>query len=192
MSAREIQPVGVMAIDPGTTTGVAWGVYDPHEEDMASIIATGEMTGCAEFAGSEPWVAAQCVEAWRDFELLTRVKLGVEVHTLVIEDFILRVGKGMSSAREGLSPVRITSLIEGLLMERHCGTAAPLGEQPWELVRELSMPTIVYQQPSSAKSFANRDRLERWGLWEVGARHARDAWRHVALYLAEVGRNGPK
>ncbi len=176
--------IAVMAVDPGGTSGVAWGVYDLNAGSVPDIIASGQMTGCAEVTGAEEWQAAKIVEQWKDFEMFARIKLDAAGCILVFEDFILRVGRG-SSDRAGLSPVRITSLVYGLLMSHHVGTAAPWGMDAWQSALESQMIPWKLQQPSSAKNFATKERLKRWGLWEVGARHARDAWRHVALALAE-------
>lgn len=175
--------VAVMAVDPGGTTGVAWGVYDLAGGAIPDILAAGEMTGSAQVTGAEEWQAAKIVEHWVDFEMFARHKFGAEP-LLVFEDFILRVGHG-SSERSGLSPVRITSLVYGLLLGHHVGTAAPWGEDAWEAARRSQMIPWKLQQPSAAKSFATKDRLKRWGLWTVGQQHARDAWRHLALALAE-------
>jgi hypothetical protein len=180
---RQPRWVAVMAVDPGGTTGVAWGVYDLSHKSIADMLAAGEMTGCAQVTGAEEWQAAKIVEHWVDFEMFARHKYGADP-LLVFEDFILRVGKG-SSERAGLSPVRITSLVYGLLLGHHVGTAAPWGEDAWEAARRSQMIPWKLQQPSAAKSFATKDRLKRWGLWQVGMQHARDAWRHVALALAE-------
>lgn len=176
--------VAVMAVDPGQTSGLAWGVFDLAQPGIKEVIESGVMMGCGEATGSEEWQAAKIVEVWRDFEMFSRITHDCPRSLLVFEDFILRIGKG-SSDRAGLSPVRITSLVYGLLLGHHCGTAAPYGEEAWEASRAAEMIPWKLQQPSAAKSFATKGRLERWGLWKRGMRHARDAWRHVALALAE-------
>lgn len=189
--------VAIMTVDPGGTTGVAWGLYDVEGESVGDILSGGLMTGCGQVTGSEEWQASHICELWRDFEMFARIKHDCNEHVLVFEDFVLRVGSG-SSDRVGLAPVRITSLVYGMLLARHVGTVAPLGEGGWELSRAADMIPWKLQQVSAAKSFATKDRLTRWGLWKPGMQHARDAWRHVALCIAEyekwaesVGRYGP-
>jgi len=45
------------------------------------------------------------------------------------------------------------------------------------------------QSPASAKRFMTNERLHNLGWWRPGEDHARDALRHLGLYLAEVCNN---
>lgn len=42
---------------------------------------------------------------------------------------------------------------------------------------------IRYQMASEAKGFCTDDKLKRWGMWQKGMRHSRDAVRHGCYYL---------
>lgn len=82
---------------------------------------------------------------------------------VVVEDFILRPTG--NARRSGLSPVRITARLETLCAARGL-------DVEW-----------VYQQASAAKGVVTDTRLRDLGLWVRGQVHARDALRHLVLYL---------
>lgn len=50
---------------------------------------------------------------------------------------------------------------------------------------------FLLQMPSSAKTFATDERLKDAGLYIVGQDHARDAARHLLLYLTQKGLYAP-
>lgn len=173
-----------MAIDPGETTGLAWGLFDLDAGDeVADVLIAGSGLGSGQVRGKgrrgERWAAANIVEMWRE-----HISVSGDVQAVVcIEDFLLRPGKATAD-RAMLSPVRLTGLVEGILLGEVGGPGVGYGRRRWEADVIERGPEIVYQQPSAAKRFGNDDRLRRWGLWTVGERHSRDAWRHVALWLA--------
>lgn len=173
--------LGLMAVDPGGTTGLAWGIFDTDGDGIADMLASGVSVGSAEATGSEQWQAARIVDHWLEFrDLCSGLSYPCE---LVIEDFVLRPGRATAD-RAQLAPVRVTSLIEGMLCNHDLGKDTGHGEETWNYLREWIVTKIVIQQVSAAKSFATKDRMQRWGIWQVGMRHSRDAWRHIALRLA--------
>lgn len=82
---------------------------------------------------------------------------------IVVEDFILRAGR-QEKSRDLLSPVRITAKIEHHL---------------WLSERKMHL-----QQPSLAKRL-NNERLKAMNVYtsKGGMQHARDADRHVLMFL---------
>lgn len=83
---------------------------------------------------------------------------------IVVEDFILRQNR-QEMSRDLLSPVRITAKLEHEL---------------WKRRRKMWLQT-----PAQAKSLVTDERLKHWGTYtsEGGLQHARDADRHVLLFL---------
>lgn len=86
---------------------------------------------------------------------------------IVVEDFILRPER-QEKSRELLSPVRITAKLESHL---------------WFTGRHMFL-----QSASQAKSTVTDGRLRLWGCYTKigGLAHARDADRHVLLFLRRV------
>ena len=180
------RPIGFLSIDPGVTTGLAWGVFDLGAESVGEALLNGSKTGFAEATGSEQWQVSSIVGMWEELEAYCKSE-GIPCE-IIIEDFILRPGRA-SADRAQLAPVRITAMLEGLLLGREVGLVAGLGAEAFREITGTAMPPIVKQQVSAAKGFATRERLERWGCWKVAMRHSRDAWRHIALRIATLSRD---
>lgn len=153
-----MKKIGIFAMDPGTTTGLAYGIVSigPSEEMFKKNPFKVEQVDCLDEQAGARIIADK-------FMQFTEKCNGKASHCeFVYEDFILRAGKGHSSARSGLSPVRVTALIQGML-----------DEHEWI--------QWVAQQPADAKARWTNDRLKKSGLWTVGLEHGRDATRHAAL-----------
>ncbi len=164
--------VGIFAMDPGRTTGLAVGTptlrgstqeifdRDPLEvfqidcNDQTVHPTLAEREGSAEIAREYLAITAEWVID------------GVEPSKIffVYEDFILN-RQDPSYDREGISPVRVTSLVMGLLYKYNV---------MW-----------VPQQPSDAKSRWTNDRLRRANLWTPRLEHGRDATKHAALWVVK-------
>lgn len=169
----------VMAVDPGVTTGLAYGIID-HMAD----VATPEL-----IAGNAEGLTVE--QVWEKDE----VKSGIEIATLfmrereyclsvkrprcykvvlVIEDFLLR-GRVGSTKREGLAPVRVTAAIHAALMMKKI----PFNDGTTFVTRRL---------PSEAMTYATNPRLKDWGIYPatVGKEHGRDAARHWCTQVAKM------
>lgn len=107
------------------------------------------------------------IEIMQRHELSSKVSGGrvSQVTDLVIEDFILRE---RTKQRNLLAPVRLTA---GLVQE---------------VLRSDKLIGITLQSASDAKSVVTDERLKALGLWQVGQQHARDAIRHLALFLRRL------
>lgn len=141
----------VLALDPGGTTG--WSVFGVHPDALSGDPAIGVVNNvefwCAgQFEGDENSQADEIVELIEHWPSAR----------LVIEDFILRK---QSQARELLSPVRITSVLEWAVRPRY----------------------FIKQQPSLAMTTITDDRQKAMGFWVPGQQHARDAIKHNLTFL---------
>lgn len=171
LSKRDLsKPFGLFAIDPGTTTGVAYcpepieligsvkEIFGRHKlvvDHMQCPLAddgTNELAGALEIAD----LFLGLRNDW-----IKRYKIPGQNIFFIYEDFILRPGKNHSSDRSGLSPVRIVAHIQGALSNKSVN--------------------YLPQQPALAKGSFTNERLRRFGLWTVGKEHGRDATRHLAL-----------
>lgn len=48
---------------------------------------------------------------------------------------------------------------------------------------EMQNLPVTYQMASAAKGFCKDDKLKRWGFYEEGLKHSRDAIRHACYFL---------
>lgn len=82
-----------------------------------------------------------------------------------------------------------TVVCERFVITTQTGKKSPA---PWSLeiiglLRAVCAHTnvrFVEQSPADAKMFAPNPRLKELGVWVVGSDHARDALRHMVLYVA--------
>ena len=89
------------------------------------------------------------------------------IDVLVVEDFTLlppSVRGGWSSDRTGLSSVRVAAML-AVLFE---------GDE------------LVWQNPGAMRVITSQ-RLKNYGFWIVGSEHARDAAKHLLVYLRGIG-----
>lgn len=160
----------IYAVDPGGTTGTAFGRFRIKEgRTVGAHVRAADRRGylsSAEFSG-EPMDQVRLI--YRDILdklFLEQVDGDYPVRAgrlfVVIEKFQLRGNRALSG-EEVLRPVEIG----------------------WALRSRLDVPDveIVWQTPSDALGFATKERLRRWGLWDVGSEHTRDAWAHVARQI---------
>lgn len=144
----------VLGYDPGGTTGwAAIGVYkeailDPEFRitDNIAFWTAGEFIGNEE---DQVDCMIALTHAWPEARI-------------VCEDFVLRK---FNSARELLSPVRITAMFRYGIRD--------------------SNRAIILQQPSLAMTAVTDARLKKLGFWPPlsGQEHARDAVRHAFTWL---------
>lgn len=193
--------LSVFAVDPGETTGWAWAVVAYSElssvrdgslswqQFWARVLGRGVSSAAPRFdcgqvaiyrgplSASGPAAALAMSEAQAVLDLAIEISVRHsasskgsggkvnQVTDLVIEDFILRE---RTKARNLLAPVRLTA---GLVQE---------------VLRSDKLIGITFQSGSDAMSTITDERLKALGLWQVGQQHARDACKHLALFLRSL------
>jgi hypothetical protein len=167
----------VMAIDPGGSTGVAWGVFHDDAETVQEAISGKFCTGQRTYEGYPRQQVNDICRLWRRLYMEWVFGLGIapEDCHMVIEDIIISPttppGKDVKQAIEigrGIYYYRLGSAHEH---ERwNCGWVPPV--------------RVSWQTPAQASSFARKERLKDWGVWIRGKEHERSAWKHIALYVA--------
>jgi hypothetical protein len=162
--------VGVLGIDAGGTTGVAWWSGE-LKETLSETLRDGEFGFTQVDCGNGDTVLERA-GVKRLAELYMSVSaewtlqaVPVPHQYLVVEDFVLRQKVG-SKQRVGLSSPRIAAMLEGML------------------VRVVDERHIARYAPNRSKAFATSERLKQWGLWCRSMPHARDAAKQVALHVA--------
>lgn len=164
--------VGVFAVDPGRTTGCAMAeitlkgstqeIFNRDKLEVFEVDCNDQRVHpiLTEVSGAKQ-IAAEYLDASSDWTLNG---IPTSHQFLVFEDFILNRQKP-SYKREGLSPVRVMSLVQGMLVKY------PINYVP--------------QQPGEAKGRWTNDRLRRSDLWTPRLEHGRDATRHAALWVVK-------
>lgn len=165
----------VVAVDPGTSTGVFWiclGRKELHSLDWRSAIRAaakaGRLQSVTVRAQDEQTSIDQVLstaELWRKRGSDLSGHRAPQITDWVIEDFILRE---RTMARSLLSPVRITEGIERTLHMN--GSTA----------------TITKYSAADAKTVISDERLRHWDLFGNGSKHERDAFRHLCLRIREL------
>lgn len=164
---------GIMAVDPGGTSGVATGLFNtkgPAGRSTRALLARAvekdairveQIYGGPDYktVGYDTGHVHRVLGAWISFNNRARA-LGAERVDLVIEDFQLR------QRSVDLAPVQITAGLECLIVER-----------PHSIVVPIKQPA------SEAMGYATNVRLKEWRVYPltVGKEHARDALRHLVL-----------
>jgi len=176
MPARQVPEVfGVMAVDPGTTTGVAAGLFHPAA-DIAGCLAEAEWEAW-EVDGSPAEQAWEIMEEFKDRQTNWNMLESVgfpDIH-LVVESFALRLKKahGAGSNQRMMDPIRVTSAMHALALHSLNGELR-------------SWCHIEYQLPAEAKRYVTNERMRRWGAWVVGSEHKRDATRHMIKKVSDI------
>jgi len=187
--------LSVLALDPGETTGWAWAVVSYRElgfvwdgswawsELFARVIDGGRLesgqmevyrgpmsasSNAVKTLQQEAHFAREIGGLVNDLHLRSKARSGgkiCQVTDLVIEDFVLRE---QTKSRNLLAPVRLTAAIAQ------------------EVFTDQKLIGISIQSPSDAKSAVTDERLKALGLYVRGQQHARDALRHLALFLRRL------
>jgi hypothetical protein len=170
----EAKKVGVLGLDLGGTSGLAWwcGVID-GEMSLRDTLRAGKFgfeqvdCGNGSVAGEREGALA-IAKRYGDLSAEWAFDyVAVEDRYIAIEDFILRARIG-STARAGISSPRLAGLVEGIL------------------VREIDASNVARYSPARSKGFATSERLKMWGLWCRSAPHSRDAAKQVAIHVASL------
>lgn len=166
--------IAIFALDGGTVSGCARGVFPKEPRSVwegleAGVWESYEVEGAP---AQQAWEIIWEFSDWVGGPGYTKLPGAI----LVFEDFVMRLGRGASSKRSLLDPVRVCYACEALTWQRS----------------GIRWAFPVYQQPSMAMNFATNERLRAHGMWVVGSEHRRDAVRHMAAKYASIIGKGEK
>src|SRR5438270_8286270 len=103
--------VAIFAVDGGTTSGVARGIFPRYSESAWQGLTEGwhESWDVEGEPAKQAWEIIGEYADWIDFQHgnARMNELGVVLYVLIFEDFVIRLGPGASSKRELLDPVRV-------------------------------------------------------------------------------------
>ena len=160
--------IGIFSCDPGGTTGIAWGVFDPALP-FEEMLARKTRHGSAEVVGTLNNQTRAICSLYYQFS--ANIPLRPHEIWFVCEDY---VNYSDVKGNEVISPAFLIGGIEGYRMGRY-DALRRRGDKP--------MSPLIVQTASQAKGFATNQRLKDWDLWVVGSDHKRSAWQHIAFFL---------
>lgn len=145
----------------------------PYSHVRVLALDPGETTGACVFDGAVLLDARQLPTGMmphaagvvRDYinSFLAPENTNVQTKYIVMESYKVYSWKAKDHAWQGLHTPRLIGALELVC---------------WDAKLEL-----VQQSAQQGKGFCTDDKLVRWGLWQKGERHARDAIRHAIQFL---------
>jgi hypothetical protein len=161
---------GILAIDPGNSTGVAWGIFDETAPTVAEAMQRRLHSDSTTVTGNELEQAEKLFKIWFVFrsDCYKVALLDPENVELVIEEFNLIPGLHAGGA-DGISPARIGWAFEGYRQGRAAKFKGPkhTAQAIW--------------QPASAMRY--KKQLRSWDAWVRGKEHERSAYCHIGARL---------
>jgi hypothetical protein len=166
---------GVMAVDPGGTTGLAYGIFDAMETTAETLLGGENLTAMEVYGAPEEQAWTIGME-WLDFVAeCVLAEVAIPDCHLVFESFAVR------TVLAELSPVEVIAGVRTLLQPRGKAVGIIAEVPPWKLDWRS-------QSAGDAKSFGTSARLRAWNLFDLGrgSNHKRDALRHMALRTKRI------
>jgi hypothetical protein len=167
-------------VDPGGTTGVAWGIFDDRADTVIESMQTRTHSGSATIhhgriekapTGILQGIIRKQVkdistlfDKFLDDAMKEYSKHGDVEIEFCVEHFVLTAGKQHRPGVEGIFPAFMIGAI----------------------VREFSDEEILFQTAAKGMKWHTRAYHTKYNTWVVGKEHEREAWAHVAARLHEV------
>jgi hypothetical protein len=165
---------GILAIDPGESTGVAWGIVDDKTRGKAYEAVAERLHGnSTTISGEEASQIRALYRLWTDFKKLCvqTALLDPKDIDLVIEDFVLFPGE--KPGRATTTPERIAWGFEGYRMAQFDAY-----RRSWP----KHYTPVTWQKSGAAYRFkSDRQLMFNAGIWIRGKEHERSAFAHVLL-----------
>jgi len=156
-----------LAVDPGGTTGLAWGPLllgassSVLDERLIDMLAWGQITGTEEHQA----------------RMIVKGALKIDARVIIVESsdhFLLKAGSNLS--KSSLIPVRIGAMVRGNLeLLRHDGS--------------VRWGSVIYEEqtPAMTKGVFSKARMAALGLSLGHAdRHSEDALKHLLMYFRRL------
>lgn len=105
-----------------------------------------------------------------DFFCGCRLLADTDVFKCVIEDYAVYAHKLQANVWSSLFTVRLIGAVELFCAQQN-------------------LP-LSYQMAAEAKFFGSEEKMKRWGIWQIGFRHANDAIRHGLYYMLRKSNKG--
>lgn len=165
----------IFAVDPGGSTGVAWGVFNDKADTVVDAMSNRELSGSTtihlhRIEGSTPAAiianirnqTAEVSKLWSRF--LLDLPQGAMQIDFVLEHFVLTSAPHHKPGVEGIFPAFL------------------VGSILWE----VSPEPVILQTAGKGMKWNKRPHLERYDAWIIGKEHERAAFAHIAARLHDV------
>ena len=168
---------GIFCIDPGQSTGVAWGVLNEKWKGYAWEAVRDRINSASTtVTGDEQTQIRQLYQTWSAFKraCVRQGQMEPDWIDLVVEDFVLFPGE--KPGRNTTWPERVAWGFEGYRMamfDRHRPHAQPA-------LRHIT-PITWQKSAAASRFFKDRDLMTNAGCWIRGRDHERSAFAHMIL-----------
>lgn len=167
---------GLFCVDPGGSTGVAWGIVDERSPTAAEAVRNRIQDGSATIQGEPMEQARELWRMWVHFKsrCVNEGLMDPDTVELVFEDFVLYGGQH-AGGRDGTYPLCVIWAFEGYRWGR------------FDTYRKSKhIAPIIFQKSSQAATYKTRPRLENAGVWVKGREHERSAFSHMILRVSRL------
>lgn len=163
---------GIFCVDPGESTGVAFGIVDTSSYTALEAVANRLESGSETLTGSEAEQARALYHLWTKFKrkCVNVNLLDPDRVDLVIEDFVLFPGE--KPGKSTTVPERVAWCLEGYRMAM---------ADSWRRSLPKHYNEIIWQKSGAAHRFKNQEILKKADAWVVGRDHERSAFSHMIL-----------
>ena len=168
---------GILCIDPGESTGVAWGIVnDKHRGRAYEAVAERLHSDSVTIQGEEAAQIRTLYHVWTDFKkfCVHTALLDPQSVDLVVEDFVLFPGE--KPGRATTAPERIAWGFEGYRMAQ----ADMYRDRGRSLPKHYS-PILWQKSAAASRFFKDRALMTQAGIWIRGKEHERSAFGHLLL-----------
>ena len=173
---------GLFSVDPGGSSGTAWGVFDcgGRKNTVMAAMDSKSFVNSDTITGDEITQARAIAKRWSGFldMCVNSLMLPLGNVHLICEDWTLEP-RFRSKGKDTTIPLRIIWALNGY----RYGQADEFDRNGWGPIYQ---PDMIMQPVNLVKTYATDERLKMWGCWIRGKEHERDAWRHIAYRIAKL------
>jgi hypothetical protein len=163
---------GIFCVDPGASTGVAWGILNEKDETAIKAVSERMYSSSLTLQGTEQEQIRDLYAFWTGFKKSCVQGHCMEPETidLVIEDFVLFPGE---------KPGRATTIAERVAWGFEGYRMAMFDH--WRARWPKHYTPISWQMSGAANRFTKREILTQADAWIRGKEHERSAFAHMIL-----------
>jgi len=176
-----LEVVAIFWIDPGVSTGLAWGIFNPKEKLVADAMTGRLFSGSATVGSGGHTIpdlhhhAREIYDWWTKFKTEAVVEhcMSPEKVVLGCESYLPRPNMDKNGAK-GLFPAFVIGALEAYRLAKF---------DSYKPMRARHYTPLTLQNPSQGMKYMFRKYLDPWGCWAGVPEHEREAFSHIGAYL---------